>query len=706
MKCGKKFLLSFLFLILFFSIGFVSASDVLEDSDYSNMNAISDGSLLAGSDVGAVGYGSLVSDSEDMDNPLSQEKANDDSIGNVLDSNEDNKEILNESVQLSSKKISTKITVNRVNTYYKEKASLFVCLKDSKNNAIKNKAVKISLNGKTYIKTTNNFGKVSLNLNLKPNRYNVNISFEGDEKYLSSSVNTMVNVKKAKLSVKTKNNISYYHPDTFFKAKVINKVTKNPVEGINVLFKVYSSKNNYKSYHSITDKNGMATLNKNLKKGFYDVYTYVRDNANRPFIAYENSKNKASLRVMDTWEMGCSSIYVHANENESAVAFRRDSTYAANLHIVVQKWHGRHAVKQYKLTGTYFFHAITTSDGWLMGTGGWDNPTVNRKIENLAGKIVSSNKMKASLLKQIRTQERKLNTGHFAIVAPDGRYAVVWRSGYIKGKLKNGEYLDVPNARSMFRHGKYKKFSKDTAKAALKIAATDRFGLNRRNIMVYHYKRTTKDFKTNATVRIYGSNDKGNLAGRSTSAKKDNVYYFKKFISKFKLSGTPNQKFLGKHNFGNIDKLFKTPTKISARNISADFNQSKYFTLNLKDKKAKKTLKNVKVNLRIYTGKGYKNYVVKTDKNGIAKFNTRNLKAGFHRVILSPANHKYMISGKSSINIKKIIKPKNNVSNDDVPKNNVSSDDVPNDDVPNDDDSKDTGTDSAINNDDLIESKN
>ena len=199
MKCGKKFLLSFLFLILFFSIGFVSASDVLEDSDYSNMNAISDGSLLAGSDVGAVGYGSLVSDSEDMDNPLSQEKANDDSIGNVLDSNEDNKEILNESVQLSSKKISTKITVNRVNTYYKEKASLFVCLKDSKNNAIKNKAVKISLNGKTYIKTTNNFGKVSLNLNLKPNRYNVNISFEGDEKYLSSSVNTMVNVKKAKL---------------------------------------------------------------------------------------------------------------------------------------------------------------------------------------------------------------------------------------------------------------------------------------------------------------------------------------------------------------------------------------------------------------------------------------------------------------------------------------------------------------------------
>ena len=685
MNCEKKFLFSFLFLILFLSIGFVSASDVLEDSNFSNVNvmddgssidSIDDGSLVSDSSIDSIDDGSLVpesnvnvmdedlmSGSDDKDNLLLEEKTDYNSKGNVLDYNADNKKIMDESVQLSSKKISTKITVNRVNTYYKEKANLFVCLMDSKNNAIKNKAVKIILNGKTYIKTTNDLGKVSLKLNLKPNKYNVSVSFAGDDKYINSSVNTMVIVKKAKLSVKTTNTISYYHPDTFFKAKIINKVTKNPVEGIKVLFKVYSSKNKYKNYYAMTDKNGIATLNKNLKKGFYDVYTFVRDNANKPFITYEKSKNKASLRVMDTREMGCSSIYVHVNENESAVAFRRDSTYAANLYVVVQKWHGRHAVKQYKLTGTYFFHAITTSDGWLMGTGGWDNPTVNRKIENVAGKIVSSNKIKSSLLKQIRTQERKLNTGHFAIVAPDGRYAVVWRSGYIKGKLKNGEYLDVPNARSMFRHGKYKRFSNDTAKAALRIAATDHFGVNRRNIMVYHYKRTTKDFKTNATVKIYGSNDKGNLAGRSTSAKKDNVYYLKKFISKFKLSGTPNQKHIGDYKFGNIDKLFKTQTKISAKNITCNFNQSEYFNLTLKNKKTKKVLKNVKVNLRVYTGNEYKNYVVKTDKMGIAKFNTKDLKVGIHNVVLSSANNKYIISGKNRITIKDMINTKNSVSN-------------------------------------------
>ena len=300
--------------------------------------------------------------------------------------------------------------------------------------------------------------------------------------------------------------------------------------------------------------------------------------------------------------MGCSSIYVYANENESALAFRRDSTYGANLYVVAEKWHGRTAVKQYKLTGTYFFHAITTSDGWLIGTGGWDNPSVNRNIERLAGKMVSSNKISRSLLRSVLAQERRLPTGHFAIVAPDGRYAVLWRSGYIKGKLDEGDYLKVPNVRSLYRHGKFNSYSKKADKAALKIAALDPFGINRRNIMVYHYKRTTNDFKTNASVKVYAANDKGNLLGRLTGGLKDNVYYLKKFISRFRLPGTPNKKFIGKYSFGNIDKLFKTQTIVKARNLSADYAQSNYFKLTLRDKATNKALKKVRINLRLING--------------------------------------------------------------------------------------------------------
>ena len=490
---------------------------------------------------------------------------------------------------------------------------------------------------------------IALKLNLKPNKYNVRISFDGDKEYYASSLKTVVNVKKAPLLIKTRNSKSYYHPDTFFKAKVINKLTKMPVEGVKVLFNVYSSRKNFKNYYSLTDKNGIATLNKRLKAGKYDVYSFIK--AKKQLFSYKKKINKALLTAMDTREIGCSSIYVHINENESAVAFRRDSTYAANLHIIAQRWHGRHALKQYKTTGTYFFHSIVTSDGWMMGTGGWDNPSVNKKIENLAGKIVSSNSIKTSFLKSILAQERRLKTGHFTIVAPDGRYAVLWRSGYIRGTLKNGEYLLVPNARSLFRHGKSMKFSSNTATAALKIAACDVFGVNRRNIMAYHYKRTTKNFKTTASVRVYGSNDKGNLMGRHTAGKRDNVYYKKNFISKFKLFGTPRLLYLGTHNFGNIDKYFKTQTKLSAPNVTRTYGQSGYLKLALRNRNTNNLLKGVKISLRVYTGSTYKNYVVRTNQYGIAYFNTYALDIGNHKVLISPANNRYMISGQTRITI-------------------------------------------------------
>ena len=36
---------------------------------------------------------------------------------------------------------------------------------------------------------------IALKLNLKPNKYNVRISFDGDKEYYASSLKTVVNVK-------------------------------------------------------------------------------------------------------------------------------------------------------------------------------------------------------------------------------------------------------------------------------------------------------------------------------------------------------------------------------------------------------------------------------------------------------------------------------------------------------------------------------
>ena len=64
-------------------------------------------------------------------------------------------------------------------------------------------------------------------------------------------------------------------------------------------------------------------------------------------------------------------------------------------------------------------------------------------------------------------------------------------------------------------------------------------------------------------------------------------------------------------------------------------------------------LSNVKVKIKVFTGKKFKTYTVKTNKKGIAKINTKNLKTGKHKVVISSGNKNYSISKKSLIKIKK-----------------------------------------------------
>lgn len=568
-----------------------------------------------------------------------------DSIGKLISQDV----VCNESMLKSN----TKIKVNNINSYYNEKNTLTGYLKDTNDVPIKNRQLNVFLNGKIYNRTTDDSGKITLNINLKPNEYSVVIKFAGDEEYNSSEVTSSIKIKKAPLILKTNNYQTYVDSDLFFKAKVYNKVTNAPMKGIKVLFNVYSLKTKkVTKYFRTTDKNGVAELNKNLKVGSYKITAQIRDSKNKKYISYKNSNKKVTMKVKPTAETGCCSFYLQVSSTESVAGFRRDATNALNIYIKNVKWHGRTAIKQYKLGNSYFFHSITTSDGWMVGTGGIDNPSINKAIENLAGKMVEENKIKTSYLKQIQNYEKRLGLGHFSIKAPDGRYAVVWLSGYATGKLNAGEYISVPNSRSCYRHGTFDKFNTDSVKAAVKVGATDSFGVNRRDITVFHWKSTTdKYFKTTSMVKTYASNDNGKSVGRSTSYLKDDIYYKNQFISKNKLPNSPNMKFLGTHKFGNIDELIKIPTVITAPNVTNPFNKTKYFKVTVKNKNTKKVISNLNIKIKVFTGNKTKVYTVKTDKNGVAKLDTKNLLLGKHKVLLRPANNKYLISAESEIKI-------------------------------------------------------
>lgn len=547
-------------------------------------------------------------------------------------------EIANQTCEHSQ--IATKIETKEVTTYYKEKSELVSYLKDSNNQPVSNKRVFISIDNRNHDGFSDDGGNVVLKLNLKPGTYTAKISFAGDDNYTSSFNEAVVKVKKTSLAISTGDFKTYFESGFYFKAKVINKITKKPVEGLKLAFKVYKN-NKYRIYWAVTDANGIAKLKKNLKVGKYKVVTSIRKNS-----YLKSKKSKSSLTIKPTAEMGCSSLCLQVSKSESVAGFRRDATNAKLLHIVKYKLNGKHTIKQYK-TNSYFFHSITTADGWMMGTGGWDNPTVNSAIEKLAGKIVKSGKIKMSDLKKIQNWERKLPLGHFSIKSPNGNYGLVWSGTIITGKLSPGEYIKVPNVRSLFGHGKWTKFSKNPAKAAIKVGATDSFGINRRDITVFHWKMLTKEGKTTSSLKVYAANDDGKLTGRSTGHLKDDIKFKGKFISKNKLPKSPLKLLLGVHKFGNIDKLIKIQTKVRADDLTKMQNESDTFDIAVKDKKTGMPIKKLKLKLKI----GNMVYTVKTDKKGIAKFSADSLEVGTHKVVIYSANDKYYVSAKGTIRI-------------------------------------------------------
>ena len=59
-----------------------------------------------------------------------------------------------------------------------------------------------------------------------------------------------------------------------------------------------------------------------------------------------------------------------------------------------------------------------------------------------------------------------------------------------------------------------------------------------------------------------------------------------------------------------------------------------------------------KLKIKVYTGKKYKIYKLKTNKKGVAKLNTKKLKRGSHKVVITSGNSNYKVSAKSTIKIK------------------------------------------------------
>ena len=163
---------------------------------------------------------------------------------------------------ITDSKMKLKINAPDVKMHYKDGSKFSVTLKNELNKVMKKSKVKITIDGKTYTKTTDSKGKASINLNLKSGKYTVTTTFDETKNYHKKSVKSTVTIKS---TIKASDFSKYYKNKASYSATFYDKKGKL-LKNTNVKFKV-----NGKSHSVKTSKKGKGKLAIDLKPGTYSI---------------------------------------------------------------------------------------------------------------------------------------------------------------------------------------------------------------------------------------------------------------------------------------------------------------------------------------------------------------------------------------------------------------------------------------------------
>lgn len=172
--------------------------------------------------------------------------------------------------------LGTMLSVNNVSMFYKSGSSIKAILKDELGNLLVNQNIIFKVNNVDYNRTTDSRGIASLNINLMPGKYTVQVKYEGGENYGVSNVSAEVTVKSTILS---NNLVKMYLNNSQFFVTFLD-INGNPLVETNVTFNI-----NGMFYTRMTNGDGVAKLNINLGPGSYVISSI------NPF----NGEEKANL---------------------------------------------------------------------------------------------------------------------------------------------------------------------------------------------------------------------------------------------------------------------------------------------------------------------------------------------------------------------------------------------------------------------------
>lgn len=218
----------------------------------------------------------------------------------------DNYQTVNVSENVEINSIKTVLEAENVVMYYKDGTRFAVVLKDIYGNPLANMDVIISINGRDYVKQSDENGTASLGLNLESKNYTVVTAFGGTSKYFGTRSNNTVSILSTLIS---KDIVKYYRNGTQFYATVLD-FKGNPLANTTVMFNI-----NGVFYNKTTDENGTAKLNIWLRPGKYiitifnlvtgeqagnNVTVLSKIVENYDLVKYYKNASKFSVKILDS----------------------------------------------------------------------------------------------------------------------------------------------------------------------------------------------------------------------------------------------------------------------------------------------------------------------------------------------------------------------------------------------------------------------
>lgn len=218
----------------------------------------------------------------------------------------DNYKTVNVSENVEINSIKTVLEAENVVMYYKDGTRFAVVLKDIYGNPLANMNVTISINGRNYVKQSDENGTASLGLNLESKNYTVVTTFGGNSKYFGTRSNNTVSILSTLIS---KDIVKYYRNGTQFYATVLD-FKGNPLANTTVMFNI-----NGVFYNKTTDENGTAKLNIWLRPGKYiitifnlvtgeqagnNVTVLSKIVENYDLVKYYKNASKFSVKILDS----------------------------------------------------------------------------------------------------------------------------------------------------------------------------------------------------------------------------------------------------------------------------------------------------------------------------------------------------------------------------------------------------------------------